>query len=79
MKAGLWVRRARLAIVAPDLRHSRRSQADFPLIGLSEFARPPLSIAGVPPKPVDQQQACRTPRGRKIAKDRAEHLLRDRT
>jgi hypothetical protein len=42
LKAGLWVRRARLAIVAPDPRHSRRSQADFPLIGLSEFARPPL-------------------------------------
>jgi hypothetical protein len=42
LKAGLCVRRARLAIVAPDLRHSRRSQADFPLIGLSEFARPPL-------------------------------------
>src|SRR5271170_7958515 len=46
LKAGLWVRRARLAIVAPDPQHSRRSQADFPLIGLSEFARPPL-MAGV--------------------------------
>jgi hypothetical protein len=43
LKAGLCVRRARLAIVAPDLQHSRRSQADFPLIGLSEFARPPLT------------------------------------
>src|SRR3954447_15356741 len=45
LKAGLCVRRARLAIVAPDLRHSRRSQADFPLIGLSEFGQPPLSEA----------------------------------
>src|SRR3954451_19955904 len=42
LKAGLCVRRARLAIVTPDMRHSRRSQADFPLIGLSEFAQPPL-------------------------------------
>src|SRR3954465_13678288 len=42
LKAGLCVRRARLAIVTPDMRHSRRSQADFPLIGLSEFAPPPL-------------------------------------
>jgi hypothetical protein len=42
LKAGLWVRRARLAIVAPDLRHFRRSQADFPLIDLSEFGQPPL-------------------------------------
>src|SRR5664279_3358689 len=42
LKAGLCVRRTRLAIVAPDMRHSRRSQAVFPLIDLSEFARPPL-------------------------------------
>jgi len=42
LKAGLWVRRARLAIVAPDMRHSRRSQADLPLIDLSEFGQPPL-------------------------------------
>jgi hypothetical protein len=42
LKAGLWVRRTRLAIVAPDPRHSRRSQADFPLIGPSEFGQPPL-------------------------------------
>src|SRR3954471_15570787 len=42
LKAGFCVRRARLAIVTPDMRHSRRSQADFPLIGLSEFAQPPL-------------------------------------
>jgi hypothetical protein len=31
-------------MVAPDLRHSRRSQAGFPLIGLSEFGQPPLSL-----------------------------------
>src|SRR3954465_4389950 len=43
LKAGLWVRRARFAIIAPDRRHSRRSQAEIPLIGLSEFARPPLT------------------------------------
>src|SRR2546421_6685638 len=42
LKAGAWVRRIRLAIVAPDLRHSRRSQAELPLIDLSEFGRPPL-------------------------------------
>src|SRR3954447_8261993 len=42
LKAGLCIRRARLAIVTPDMRHSRRSQADFPLIDLSEFAQPPL-------------------------------------
>jgi hypothetical protein len=44
LKAGAWVRRIRLAIVAPDLRHSRRSQAELPLIDLSEFGRPPLWI-----------------------------------
>src|SRR3954470_4832590 len=44
LKAGLCVRRARLAIVTPDMRHSRRSQADFPLIGLSEFVQSPLCV-----------------------------------
>jgi hypothetical protein len=29
-------------MLAPDPRHPRRSQADFPLIGLSEFGRPSL-------------------------------------
>src|SRR5690242_17646585 len=48
LKAGLCVRRARLTIVTPDIRHSRCSQADFPLIGLSEFAQPPLRRCGVP-------------------------------
>src|ERR1019366_3465715 len=43
LKAGLWVRRARLAIVAPDMRHSRRSQAETQLIDLSEFGQPPLT------------------------------------
>jgi hypothetical protein len=32
-----------LVMRAPDPRHSRRSQAEIPLIGLSEFGRPPLS------------------------------------
>jgi hypothetical protein len=30
-------------MVAPDTRHSRRSQAEIPLIGLSEFGQPPLT------------------------------------
>jgi hypothetical protein len=42
LKAGECVRRVRFVIVAPDPRHSRRSQAGFPLIALSEFGRPPL-------------------------------------
>jgi methyl-accepting chemotaxis protein len=33
-------------MLAPDPRHPRRSQAEIPLIGLSEFGRPPLSIQG---------------------------------
>jgi hypothetical protein len=47
LNAGLCVRRARLAIVAPDLRHSRRLQAETPLIDLSEFGQPPLASAKV--------------------------------
>src|SRR5271166_4174433 len=43
LKPGLCVRRTRLVMVAPDTRHSRRSQAETPLIGLSEFCQPPLS------------------------------------
>jgi high-affinity nickel-transport protein len=31
-------------MVAPDLRHPRRSQAEIPLIDLSEFGQPPLTI-----------------------------------
>jgi hypothetical protein len=30
-------------MVAPDLRHPRRSQAEIPLIDLSEFGQPPLN------------------------------------
>src|SRR4051812_11594062 len=45
LKAGACVRRVRFVIVAPDPRHSRRSQAGFPLNELSEFGRPPLSAA----------------------------------
>src|SRR5689334_18987671 len=41
LKAGACVRRTRLVIVAPDQRHSRRSQAELPLIDLSEFGQPP--------------------------------------
>src|SRR5271167_886259 len=44
LKPGLCVRRTRLVMVAPDTRHSRRSQAETPLIGLSEFGQPPLRI-----------------------------------
>src|SRR3954447_12755527 len=44
LKAGACVRRVRFVIVAPDPRHSRRSQAGFPLNELSEFGRPPLIV-----------------------------------
>src|SRR5215212_11718913 len=42
LKAAAWVRRVRLVMFAPDPRQLRRSQAEIPLIGLSEFGRPPL-------------------------------------
>src|SRR5690349_6806524 len=42
LKTGLWVRRIRFVMLAPDPRHHRRFQADPPLIALSEFGRPPL-------------------------------------
>src|SRR4051812_47660901 len=45
LKAGAWVRRVRLVMFAPDPRQLRRSQAEIPLIGLSEFGRPPLSFS----------------------------------
>jgi FAD/FMN-containing dehydrogenase len=38
------VRRARFVILAPDPRHLRRWQAEKPLIGLSEFPEPPLTL-----------------------------------
>jgi hypothetical protein len=44
LKAGLWFRRARLVILAPDPRHPRRAQAENPLNDLSEFSRPPLRL-----------------------------------
>src|SRR5690242_14747215 len=43
LNAGLCVRRVRFVMLAPDPRHHRRLQADFPLIALSEFGQPPLS------------------------------------
>src|SRR5690349_7162559 len=43
LKTGLWVRRIRFVMLAPDPRHHRRFQADPPLIALSEFGRPPLA------------------------------------
>jgi len=57
LKAGLWFRRARLVILAPDPRHPRRAQAENPLNDLSEFSRPPLYAAPprayyAPPPPV---------------------------
>jgi hypothetical protein len=45
LKAGACVRRTRLVMVAPDLRHPCRSQAEIPLIDLSEFGQPPLTLA----------------------------------
>jgi hypothetical protein len=42
LKAGLCTRLTHLATLAPDMRHYRRFQADFPLIGLSELGQPPL-------------------------------------
>src|SRR4051794_40069478 len=47
LNAELCVRRARLAIVTPDLRHSRRLQAEAPLIDLSEFGQPALTFSRV--------------------------------
>src|SRR5580693_4522044 len=52
LNAGAWVRRARLVMVAPDLRHARRSQAEIPLINLSEFGQPPLSTSWATRSPV---------------------------
>ena len=43
-KAGPRVRRVRLVMLAPGPRHPRRSQAEIPLIGLSDFGRPALSL-----------------------------------
>jgi len=43
LKAGLWFRRTRLVILAPDPRYPRRVQADNPLSDLSEFTQPSLN------------------------------------
>jgi hypothetical protein len=43
LKTGACVRRARLVMVAPGPRHPRRSQAEIPLIDLSEVGQPTLS------------------------------------
>src|SRR3954467_6046680 len=50
LKAAAWVRRVRLVMFAPDPRQLRRSQAEIPLIGLSEFcpAPPTPRNGGVP-------------------------------
>jgi hypothetical protein len=75
LKAGLWVRRARLAIVAPDMRHSRRSQADLPLIDLSEFGQPPLSASvamATSYRPAPQR--CRMVFGYERSSPRAERI-----
>jgi hypothetical protein len=45
LKAGLWFRRGRLLIVSPGRGHSRRLQADIPLIDMSRFAEPLLCSA----------------------------------
>jgi len=42
LKAGLWFRRIRFVILAPDPRYPRRVQADNPLSDLSEFTQPSL-------------------------------------
>jgi hypothetical protein len=47
LKVEAWVRRVRFVILTPDPRHHRRFQAEFPPIGLSEFARPPLGCDGL--------------------------------
>jgi len=47
LKAGLWFRRARLVILAPDPRHPRRAQAENPLNDLSKFSRPPLNNVAI--------------------------------
>jgi hypothetical protein len=39
-------------MLAPDPRHTRRSQAETPLIDLSEFGQPPLSAGKVSQAPM---------------------------
>jgi hypothetical protein len=47
LKDGAWVRRVRFVMPAPDPRHLCRSQAEIPLIGLSEFGQPSLLLQAV--------------------------------
>jgi putative transposase len=42
VKVGLWFRRVRFDISAPDPRHPRRAQAENPPSALCRFAQPPL-------------------------------------
>src|SRR4051812_24813325 len=65
LKAGACVRRVRFVIVAPDPRHSRRSQAGFPLNELSEFGRPPLGSPENTPSPPLDRVACQRQVGSK--------------
>src|SRR5271155_5101618 len=51
LKAAVWFRLARLVMVSPDPRHTRRSQAENPLILLPRFPKPPL-IASAPRRPI---------------------------
>jgi hypothetical protein len=59
LNAGEWVRRVRLVMVAPDTRHPRRFQAEIPLIELSKFGQPPLTLIQAGPKP--QDLSCQSP------------------
>jgi len=47
-------------MVAPDLRHPRRSQAEIPLIDLSEFGQPPLTLPCIPLGQLFQPTAFRS-------------------
>jgi hypothetical protein len=44
LKAGEWFRRGRLLMVSPVHGNYRRCQAEIPLIFLSRFPRPALSV-----------------------------------
>jgi hypothetical protein len=76
-------------MLAPDTRHHRRFQADFPLIGLSELGQPPLTVpyqgkllsaSDLPTLKVDQRfriidpKSAEFPPGRMLPKDRLRRL-----
>jgi hypothetical protein len=46
LNAGVWFRRGRLVMGSPDPRQSRRRQAEYPLIELSKFPKPALTVSG---------------------------------